>query len=573
MLKFLKQSLQSGGKLVLAAVAPMAALRRTDGATQRWCMIGIHVAAMLLLLAGLCVFQTIFQLDSFVRSSLPFVRWAWLPIVGCLFYATAWSAWFVAHTLQLKPDHTPKCAITSALQNGIDQCVRAGIDIQKTPIYLTIGTPTAGIRSFFHSAHTELSVLPTAEEADQPVQVCGNHDAIYICCRDASLTGDFVRRAAQQRVAPTRLQRAVHSGSQRTQLATTQSAHQWTAPSTDTAASATTTGSPAAALATAPTEVQTQPTTSPDNTVGQRLEQTLGSLTSLVEPEAEPEQAQKQVLQPSRAVEPILRLDTDRATELLERLRTLCFALAAVRQPYCPVNGVLILVPLDATDNIETADHVGMRIERDLQTIAEATQSSVSSQVVFCDLEHSPGSQAFLERFPASQRDRRLGTVLPAPPTSEPDAGPAGIDRAVRWICTELFSPLGYRLMARDLVHADQDRELCEGNRGIHQLVHTMRQRREGMSRMLRRAISTTAGQIRLRGCFVAATGIAGTDKQAFAEGLMPLILDLQNEVQWSEQRRSSDRWQRRAAMLTYAIVLAATCLTTALLLGWRTTT
>jgi len=87
---------------------------------------------------------------------------------------------------------------------------------------------------------------------------------------------------------------------------------------------------------------------------------------------------------------------------------------------------------------------------------------------------------------------------------------------------------------------------------------------------MLRRVVASDSDTARIRGCFVTATGSAGQSKQAFAEGVMPLVLDMQNEVQWSEARRARDRWQRRVAAATYVAVTAATFATLPLVLGWH---
>jgi hypothetical protein len=300
----------------------------------------------------------------------------------------------------------------------------------------------------------------------------------------------------------------------------------------------------------------------------ERLHETIDQLESLTE--SEPRTTAPKVLQPQLAKPKMLRLESLEAANILRRLDSLCREIAELREPFCPINGTLLLVPLDASDSSEIADHVGMRIERDLHTIAGATESRVSSQVIFCDLEETDGGQPFLDRFPDAQRHRRLGATLPAPPASEPDAGSQAVDRAVDWICNELFPPLAYRLMKRAPDDPTLDRMMQTDNHGIRRLTDRMRKRREGMSRMLRRVVAADSDAARIRGCFVAATGSAGQSKQAFAEGVMPLVLDMQNEVQWSEARRVRDRWQRRAAAATYVAVTAATSATVALVLGWH---
>ncbi|WP_417734520.1 type VI secretion protein IcmF/TssM N-terminal domain-containing protein [Rosistilla oblonga] len=577
MIALLKNLLSQIARIAVCAFAPIVALRHANDRWQRWGVIAIHVVAALVGIAALGYVQYALQLDTLVRSSLPMVRLTWLPLVACLLYAIAWSAWFVAHTLRMPAEKPLGGGIHSAWQDSLHRFTAAGIDVSRTPLYLVLGSPAGGVRDFFSASHTDLVVLPSAEEADQPIQVCGNRDAIYVCCREASLTGNFTRRAAASR------QKLLETmGSDGAPSIPREPAHVWQSSDAATATSQSPTFAASAYGAAEPSFVAASQTgtqaatatlsrpASADGMPVDRMNEAFDHIETLTADDTDRSAKPVTILQPRTAKLPMMRLEQSEALELLERLDGLCREIAEVRQPFCPINGVVLMLPLDAADCIETADHVGMRIERDLNTIAAATQSSVSAQVIFCDLELCDGGQALLDRFPETQRHRRLGAILPAPPASEPDAGPASVDRAVRWICDELFPPLAYRLMARNLQDAAQDRILRQGNHAIHRVVDTMRQRRDGMSRLLRRSIAATAGNVRLRGCFVAATGAAGATKHAFAEGVMPQILDIQNEVQWLPQRRQRDRWQRRAAAAIYASVAITTCAVLTYLLGWH---
>lgn len=556
-----------------ACFAPVVAWRRADAGRVRALVVAIHAAAMAALMAALMAIQWWFQLETFVRSSLTLVRLLWLPLVGGLLYAITWSTWLIARALRSSQD-CPLFDVTArSLRGGLDRLQQAGIDVSQSPLYLVLGSPAGGVRDFFAAAGVELTVQPPPEELGESVQVCGNRDAIYVCCRDAGLLGSFARRAAEVR---THERQAEVS---RRRSACREPAHRWSAashgPSTSptvaagdlaVADHASQTRSVPSAVATDPgpaaTDTLPPPSGDGDNGDGtlRRLDRTFEELETLTDETAD--RGDVAVLQRSQPKSTLLKLETSEADRLSRGLAEICHELAEVREPYCPINGVLVLIPLDAADHLETADHVGMRLERDLATITAATETTISAQLVYCDLDQCEGSQAFLDRFPAAQRGRRLGASLPVTPASESDAEPEAIDRTVRWICERLFPPLGIRLMRRDASDRTLDRQYQDGNRQIHRLVHTMRTRRDGLSRMLRRAVVGTAGKVRLRGCHLAATGPAGTSRQAFAEGLLPLILDIQNEVQWSPQRRRRDRQQRLAAAAIYAVTVTLTAWT-----------
>jgi hypothetical protein len=475
--------------------------------------------------------------------------------------------------------HADDSEVVASWHDAVDRLSRAGIDLQKTPLYLILGRPAGGIRDFFRAAHTDLMVLPSPEERGELVQVCGNQDAVYVCCREASLLHDFSRRAAEQR------QQVQQRRQQRRSQALREPAHAWArapeaahaeadASATATSAAVPSTGPVAPAVAAPVAAVSSTATCEPPAATGDpstidRLDETFDQLESLTEPEEAPNR-EPPVLQPRPGRDPLTFLEQVDADTRLTHLAALCRAIAESRRPYCPLNGILLMIPLDAADRLATADHVGMCIERDLETVATASESTLSAQVILTDLDQCVGGQAFLDRFPEAQRHRRLGAALPATPSSEPEAAPQAIDQTLSWICHDLIPPLGYRLMDRDLNEPTNDHHLCQTNRQVHQFLDGMRDRCQPLSRMLRRAIVASAERIRFRGCYLAATGGGGLKQQSFCEGLLPVILQLQNEVQWSAARRIRDRWQRRAAWATGAAVTVASLSTLTLLLNWH---
>src|SRR5262249_10637650 len=101
--------------------------------------------------------------------------------------------------------------------------------------------------------------------------------------------------------------------------------------------------------------------------------------------------------------------NTAESEELSARLRHLCRLIVRDRLPYCPLNGVLLLLPLAATGDELVANQTGAVCERDLQTIEEALQVRCPLVVLVCDVEQAPGFRDFIARFPEENRGRRLG--------------------------------------------------------------------------------------------------------------------------------------------------------------------
>src|SRR5690606_9966766 len=83
------------------------------------------------------------------------------------------------------------------------------------------------------------------------------------------------------------------------------------------------------------------------------------------------------------------------------------------RRPYCPINGVICLIPLAATAGDAEANQTAVLLQRDLDTLRDVFQLKAPLYTMVCDLEQAPGCRDLLERFPHEQRHRRLGALLP----------------------------------------------------------------------------------------------------------------------------------------------------------------
>jgi hypothetical protein len=557
MLQLLTACAKKAITFTLAIFAPSVALRKTDGRMGRCVVTTIHIVAMLGIAVGLLTVQLVFSLDQYMRTSSWVLRNGWLPIVATMLYTLAWSCWYLARVVRLPNEANAQRDLINAWNQATDRIARAGIDLQKTPLFLTLGRPTGGIHHFFAAAGFGMSVPPTPADDDAPIRICGNQDALFLCCDRSSLLDDFVTRLARRDAQRDQMTNAnvFAKGVGANQPA----AHHWE--SSGNVASPRmrdssegnhpesnfTSGGTATAVA---SKTSTIPRTS-DTSTATRVELHLDALQQhLVEAET--------VLQPTVQIDTLTDLDTDVAEQIDQRLQQLCRLLVEHRDPYCPINGVVLLVPIAATDNEEIADHVGMRIEHDLETIVEAVQTGVSVQMVLTGLERCDGAKALLSRFPKAQRDRRLGAVIPVAPASEPEAQSMLIDKTSEWLCNDLFPPLVARLLVRDGSDAEADLELQRGNLKLHRLVQMMRGRQSFLSRMMRRAIATTGSDLRMRGCFITATGDDAVHGQGFTAGVIPMILGCQNEVRWLASRRRRDYWQWVSVVGGYLTIATA---------------
>ena len=99
---------------------------------------------------------------------------------------------------------------------------------------------------------------------------------------------------------------------------------------------------------------------------------------------------------------------------LTGRLQHLCRLIARDRRPYCPLNGVLVLIPFAATDSDQQATTTSTLCRSDLATARAALRVYCPVLALLCDLENAPGFREFVKRFPAEQRQRSRASVRPS---------------------------------------------------------------------------------------------------------------------------------------------------------------
>lgn len=241
------------------------------------------------------------------------------------------------------------------------------------------------------------------------------------------------------------------------------------------------------------------------------------------------------------------------------RLHHLCTLIARDREPYCPVNGLLVLLPFAASNDELTAGETAVLLERDLLTIRQSLDVRCPLVTLICDLEETPGGSELLTRFPRNQRNRRLGVSYPLLAQCDSKQTPEMIQSGVHWTCQDLVPPLVYRLaqIQSEQGAADADQFLL--NSRLYHLVTQLRQRETRFTRLLQRAYcpDQTSPWL-IAGCYLAATGEDAVRGQGFAGGIVPQLLQMQNHVTWTREAVRDDRFCRRLAVAGYAAVATA---------------
>jgi type VI secretion system protein ImpL len=264
--------------------------------------------------------------------------------------------------------------------------------------------------------------------------------------------------------------------------------------------------------------------------------------------------------------------DTKEVERATARLKYLCRLIGRRRQPYCPINGILLVVPLAATDTDEDADQTGAVCRHDLTAVREAVQVHCPVLALVSDLENLPGFDDLVHYFPdAAQRERFLGRQFPLVPHLEPADVPGMLAGGIHWLCLTLFPTVVYKLYRLETPGREETEDVVRGNARLFQFLGQLRQRAPHLSRLLTRAVAgQPRGLLLFGGCYLAATGPDTAHGQAFVSGVFRQLVEYQNYVSWTADALDDEagyRWLTRLGYLGIVVLFAA--LLTLVVLIW----
>ena len=525
-----------------ALVAPVTKLRQVRG-IGRILLCIVHALAVLTIVGLLGFANWFFGLDTLLRTPYPILRMAWLPILFLLSYALIWLGWYTCRAIAYEQNTSPFPDIHGAWQRATAQLAKAGVDLAKTPLYLLVGRPRGRMHDLLHAAGTPLVSAPTADDANAPVQIFANREAIFVSCSEVSLLGRQAEMFASAIAQHRQLEDDWSAGPRQANADVALD---------EIPIESTPGGAVATATLTSPAVPATQ----------DRLAQLEGHVATLVD-EHEGATVQSTVDATAIATEPTIDLQETLLKDAVEvktisaRLRYLCELIVEARQPHVPINSVLLLASSDALDCEETAGHLGVLASEDLDAINDVTKVHCPHVMLICDVEESPGGKELIARFPEEQRHRRLGVRLPNVSRASGEETADVVVEGAKWLCDSLLPPLVHRLLRSPESKQDES-DTLRSNTALYQFLFMMRRRRDRLARMLRRSVFGARGRIYpLAGCYLAATGEDSGREQGFAEAVFAQLPEFAQEVSWTDEAIARDRRQRSLARCGYAALAA----------------
>lgn len=496
----------------------------------------IHILVVALVLVGVYFIGVYFRLDLQFDFTNPLLRQIWLPLLVFLLYLIAWLGWAVwkvlmsGHEIRAFPD------IEQAWEEVLKALDRAGISLKDAPLFLVLGRTEAPEQNLFDAARLELTVKQTPKGAEAPLHVYATRDSVYVSCANICLLGQYAA------------------------VLSLEGLEEWPR-SFDAAAHEDSAAAPTGTLVPGVSERRSLPAGSEEDTVAE------GRPGSALERRGKRRALNLRL--------PDLRRNRENLAESEARLLYLCSLIARDRQPFCPINGVLVAMPLGSTDSEDEARQAADLCQRDLATLRQGMKMRCPLFVLLCDLETTWGFFEFVGRQKPESKLQRLGQRFPLATDLDSAALREQIDSSVRWLCGHLVHEWVFHLFQ---VEAGPDRQaaVVQGNVKLFRLLESMFRRQQLLGLVVKNALlpgeeapGAPPEPWFYGGCYVAATGSNKDHEQAFVRGVLDRLNEGQEFVCWTEQTvldEASDSAQTRAGY----IALAGAWLAVIAFAAWR---
>lgn len=534
-----------GCKSLIGLVFPIFAKARASKGVSialRWT---IHVVLVVLILIGLYFLNRLLIPPGFVRGTL-LVQLFFLPILFLLLYALAWLGWWLWKLLtEEEVSRFPD--IDEAWEEAVAALEQEGIDLKELPLFLVLGQPAAGEQALFKAAQLPWIVEGAPNRPESPLHIYADDRAIYVTCAKACLLG---RRVAA--LAP---------------------------------AGRPVTGEPFAEGPAAEDDDPMLRSLAGGEVFGslrgksirkvqallasaRRQGGTGGDFQSLSAGDRQALYAQLQ----GKGGRAYTRDDFE-AERLTARLEHLCQLIVRDRRPYCPINGILALIPFAAAGNDAAADRTADDFRNDLDTARRILKVHCPVVTLVCDMEKAEGFRQFIEGFIRSRSAEhlkgRLGKSFPLVPDVSGSALHERVGAFVDWICDAHVPSLLHRLFRLEDPAGPDLKEVMEINTGLYRFLNEVHERRTRLGRIISRSLPEEKhGPPMFGGCYFAGTGRDKDREQAFIPGIFRRLVEDQNYVAWTDDALTEEANYQRWATVGY-VMLGVFGLAALVIVGW----
>ncbi len=245
----------------------------------------------------------------------------------------------------------------------------------------------------------------------------------------------------------------------------------------------------------------------------------------------------------------------------LARLRHLCRLVVRDRRGFCPINAVLVMLPITVEARTEIAE-IADACRKDLTTAFDTFRMRCSVLAMVCGLEQVDGFAELIDHLPAEQVRKRMGQRFPLVPNLTAGELSEKVQESVEEVSDHLFPSMIHSLFQVETKGIEDSEEVLQTNFQLFRFLSGIIERGERMARLIKDCLPTLRGEpIMFGGCYFAGTGRAAAREQAFAQGvLIRMIKDDQDHVTWTTEALAQDAAAGRLAdrvRIAFLVIIA----------------
>jgi hypothetical protein len=247
----------------------------------------------------------------------------------------------------------------------------------------------------------------------------------------------------------------------------------------------------------------------------------------------------------------VIKLEQQAAAEQERRLEYLCRLIRRARQPLCPLNGILTLLPFGLIErSVPEALEVQRSVKRDLAVVSKVLMVRCPATAVLVGLEEENGFRELIRRV---GRDRAAGQrfgkgfSLGNPPT------PERLEPLCAHACGA-FEDWVYVLFR------EKGSLSKPGNTKLYALLCKIRRTIQSrLANILVAGYGFAPGpdqpgeSLLFGGCYFAAAG-ESEERQAFVKGVFDKLLDQQEELEWTDSAYRQDQGYHHLAQIALVV-------------------
>jgi IcmF-related N-terminal domain len=459
---------------------------------MRWVL---HILFLGAFLGGLYCLNQIKRIQTNIDPPLTTI---WLPLVGLLVYLIIWAIWWFLKLWQAEPEPSTFPEIDEAWEIAMKELAKARLQPGDLPLFLVLGRPYEAEANLFSAAVVPeaMVVKPAPSDPLAPIHVCATRDGIFVTCNGASLLGKQTANLALEGMSD-------QGGG-----AGNESAENFE------------------------DENKTIKPDAKEKEIIKKLVQTQGRQMSVLERRTFRRENLKLPF-------PNLLKRPGEMEDLEARLAHLGRLLVRERHPLCPINGLLILVPICASDTDQDAQQTAELCARDLTTLRRVLKLQCPLLVLCCDLEVLPGFRDFIRCVPPKDRLGRLGQRFRLAPDLPQEDLQHQVEDSIHFLCDNYMRDWVFRMFQIQRAGGADD---AKTNTNLYLFLDEMRGRKRNLSRIVTQGIIREAPlPPYYAGCYLAGTGSDKDSEQAFVAGVIKRLMENQSYVSWTEAACKED--------------------------------